>query len=481
MTLPLPDRSATTFAWASIAVMAGLAIAALPMVWAVMVIGVVGLSIVLLLEPTLALVMMLLLAPMKTLIETEFPISLPVDVGQMTLALALGVWLLRHLQLQEPFLNPFRIGVFSAVSIFASATLVTVPLAISVGTAINEWLKWFEMLLLIYLISDESLIRWPWLIVGLLGAGITQALIGIYQFQGGSGAPHLWILDYQYFRAFGTFGQPNPFGAFMGLMLPLSLGLAWGLLTVAWQDRRFSNIILLGLALAASAIVLIGLLVSWSRGAWIGFAGASIVLLWITPLNRWQGTLLLIGAMLIGGLLYVSGQVPPQISERVLNFTEDFTGFQDVRGVPINDDNYAVVERLAHWQSALAMATDHPWLGVGFGNYEPAYPDYQLVNWPDALGHAHNYYLNVLAETGIVGLLAYLVMWSIILGINYRVLASTIGWQRGVAIGLMGVWIHLAVHSFVDKLYVNNIFLHIGVLLGVLGVLHRHQLSNESM
>ncbi len=476
----VPTRTVYIGLWASIAVLVGFLMAMLPTVWAVLLVGGVGLAILLLLEPTLAIVMMLMLAPMKTLIETEFPIALPLDIGQGLFGAALGIWGLRRLGQKRPFSNPFRSTTFSSVSIFAGATLLTIPTALSVGMAINEWLKWFEILLLIYLISDQHLIRWPWLVVGLLAAGVVQALVGIYQFQGGSGAPHLWILDYRYFRAFGTFGQPNPFGAFMGLLLPLSLGVSWGLLTVVWRKWGRDDLLLFGLSLAVNAVLLVGLLVSWSRGAWIGFGAASVMLLWTIPPKRWQGTLLIGMALIMGGFLYLTGLLPAQISNRVLNFTEDFAGFQDVRGAPINDDNYAVVERLAHWQSALDMADDHPWFGVGFGNYETAYAHYALVNWPDALGHAHNYYINLLAETGFIGLLAYLLMWSIIVGITMRVLSKTTGWQRGVVVGLMGVWVHIGVHSFVDKLYVNNIFLHIGVLLGVLGVLH-HQQTTESM
>ena len=42
--------------------------------------------------------------------------------------------------------------------------------------------------------------------------------------------------------------------------------------------------------------------------------------------------------------------------------------------------------------------------------------------------------------------------------------------MRGLTLGLLGTWTHLAIHSFVDKLYVNNLFLHIGVMLGLLAV-----------
>jgi O-antigen ligase len=156
---------------------------------------------------------------------------------------------------------------------------------------------------------------------------------------------------------------------------------------------------------------------------------------------------------------------------RFSDFAQDLTGAADVRGVPISDANYAVIERLAHWQAAISMAEESPLLGIGFGAYEAAYGRHALVNWPLALGHAHNYYLNLLAETGIIGLVAYLGLWGATFALTLKALRRQVGIGRGIALGLLAVWIHLSVHSVFDKLYVNNLFLHIGALLGLIGAL----------
>ena len=112
------------------------------------------------------------------------------------------------------------------------------------------------------------------------------------------------------------------------------------------------------------------------------------------------------------------------------------------------------------------MANEQPWLGVGFGNYALAYPDYALINWPIPLGHAHNYYLNLLAETGLLGTAVHGLVWLYILWDNLLLLRC-LTWQwRGVALGLWGAWIALSVHQVVDKLYVNNIYIHLGAMLG---------------
>ena len=72
---------------------------------------------------------------------------------------------------------------------------------------------------------------------------------------------------------------------------------------------------------------------------------------------------------------------------------------------------------------------------------------------------------------GIIGLLAYAVLWISIIVQTWRATRQTNGWARGIAIGLMGTWAHLSVHQLVDKLYVANLHLHIGALLGVLSIL----------
>jgi O-antigen ligase len=117
------------------------------------------------------------------------------------------------------------------------------------------------------------------------------------------------------------------------------------------------------------------------------------------------------------------------------------------------------------------MARYHVLFGIGLGNYEPVYPGFRLVNWPYPLGHAHDIYLNVLAETGIIGLLAYGVLWVIVLWQTWRVTRSVDLWRRAAAIGLLGTWTHLSIHNLVDNLYVANIPLHLGALFGVLSIL----------
>jgi len=244
---------------------------------------------------------------------------------------------------------------------------------------------------------------------------------------------------------------------------------------------------IVGLVLLATALMGAALLASWSRGGWLGAGAAILAMLAALPRRAWLG-IGLVTLVLVGTLgLNVVGMLPLSISARLTDFMQ-YARFEDVRGVGISAENYAVIERLAHWQAALEMWQDNFWDGVGFGDYEPAYPAYRLVNWPIALGHAHNYYLNVAAETGLVGLLAYVLLWGAVFWRTWQVSrraegpvltcpggqcqgSVAEGWQRGLAIGLLGAWTHLSVHHLFDNLYVNNVHLQIGVMLGMVAVL----------
>lgn len=460
---------------AGIALVAGLAMALLPAPLAgALLVGVI-LVVLIAIEPVVGLVITLAAGPLKTLIATEAPYDLPLDVGQIALAATIGAWFAhktlhkptRHLSLKA--INP----VFPPLLVFIFVSALSIIDAASTSAGVRELLKWIEVALIAAITLDlirSDARRLRWIVWAALAAGTGHALIGLYEFFGGSGADHLaiTIAGRTFYRAFGSFGQPNPFAGFMGIGLTLALGTVWGSLrerAAIWQPVVYTVV----------AVLLAGALVaSWSRGAWMGVAAASMVMALFLPRNLWRGVLLVGGLALLFTVVWASGKLPGAIVERITDFTDIATGLADVRGVDIDTENYAEIERFAHWQAAVSMAESRPWLGVGFGNYPVAYPAHALMNWPEPLGHAHNYYLNTLAETGIIGLAAYLFMGAAVVRLTIAVLRrrSICAWERGVALGLLGVWSHLAIHSVLDKLYVNNVFLHIGVLLGILAALH---------
>lgn len=485
------------FLWL-LAVLAALAIAILPLELAVALLAVSIVIILTLITPLFGLGVALLLGPFGALEGIILGNTL-LDSGQAALLLTFAAWIGAGLARRRLYLP--RTTLNMPLLLFIGVTLLSLLDARSIQLGLVELIKWLEILLIIWLVADiasagernrkrtTDVIRT--LLAVLLAVGLSQALIGIWQFGlRGRGPEHFIVLD-RFYRAYGTFEQPNPFGGFMNLTALLAAGSLIGLSLAWWHNRRqvrstthFQPIAWWWIfSLLTAAATSLALIFSWSRGAWLGFIAGSAVLVLFGPRRLRVGILilLLVGAVFFGGLqlgLSIGFAPAASVADRLGGFQDEFT-IGDVRGVDINDANYAVLERLAHWQAAVDMARDDLWSGVGFGNYEAAYPEYALINWPAALGHAHNYYLNLLAEIGLPGLLAYLFFWGVVAWQSIR-LTGVLGWpERGVVVGLLAAWTALAVHHLVDKLYVNNIYVHLGAMLALLQLLAWPDLSDE--
>lgn len=478
------------YLWLIPSVAVGLAAAQLPTLLLAGIAAVVLLAAAIFAHPIAVFALLLVLAPLRTLYATEAPRlgypTIPLDIGQwLVLALVIS-WLIHCVRRRR-----FPAVVSSQTMRTASAPLVPLIVfivvsgsgafaALSLTTWLTEWLKWLQIAIIAVITIDLCIAGHRPAITGLLVlAGATNAAIGIYQYFGGSGALHL-LINERNFRAFGTFGQPNPFGGFMGVLFPLALV---GLLASLWaaykvvRARNFAAIpspmlksVFFGLA---ALLMAVALFMSWSRGAWLGF-GISVGSMVFALPRKLRHSLLVafVVAGAVGGLA-ISGRLPASITTRLSTITEDIFDVQDVRGVDITPVNYAVIERLAHWQAALNMATESPWLGVGLGNYEVAYSEFRLANWKFALGHAHNIYLNMLAEVGALGLITYVAFICAVLWYAWRVRRHPVVGSRLLAIGILGVWAYVIVHSLTDNLYVNNVFIHLSVTIGLLASLLR--------
>lgn len=467
----------TALIWGTIAIALGMVVGIFPLP-ITFVIATTAIFIVLtLIHPVSALMGLMILAPLRTLIATEAVFQLPIDIGQIAFIITLGTWGIHRIARGLPIFSVHWTVLSGPLILFLAVSAVSAWEATSLSAWLNEWIKWVQIfVLVIWVVNIGAEINWEWILCGLVLAGTANAIIGIYEFFGGSGALHLLIND-RFFRSFGTFGQPNPFAGFMGLMLPLSLTAVVGYSLRAYAEIRAGQMMPIRLVQVlfyglASALLAAGMIMSWSRGGWLGVAGAVGIICIAIPRQNWKGLLLITIVAGLIGLLWFGKLLPLSIIERLTTSTQEFFAFEDVRGVDIDPVNYAVVERLAHWQAALNMATAHPWFGVGFGNYEVVYPNFRLINWDEPLGHAHNYYLNILAELGVIGLLGYGKVWFTTIGLSWKARRHPDPLSRLIIIGLLGSWIYLAIHSMFDNLYVNNLFLHIGLMLGLLNLLY---------
>ena len=496
----------------------GLVLAQWPLLWATaLVSGSIG-CLLLLLHPTWGLIPLLLTVPLARLGGLTAA-GMRISPAEMMLVGVLLAWMIQMAAQRQirfphpPLLLPFLL--------FLGAMLASMPGALSLGAGAKELIKWGSMLGVYLFVAARVQRRHLGLVVGaILTAGCGQAALGVYQFFTARG-PEWFLLFDRFMRAYGTFEQPNPYGGYLGLTLPLAVALMFDICHLrfhrVWpgsggsapkddvsgsytrQRSSFDLKARIGrlAALGALLLMLVALAMSWSRGAWLGFGAAMLTM--IAAHGRRMARLRLrqtsvssveassaepspksailtgaaMGVLILALLLSSARLLPPTLAQRFAGLSVYLT-VGDVTTTEVTEANYAVIERLAHWQAALRMWADHPWRGVGIGNYPVVYPSYGLPHWPQPLGHAHNYYLNIGAEAGLVGLLFYLIFSISALWQAFRATQMTTGLRRAVALGALGALVHLTVHSLFDNLYVHTMYLQIAVLLGLLAVISPH-------
>jgi len=350
---------------------------------------------------------------------------------------------------------------------FGIVLLYSTLAAQSLEQAIPELIKWAEVALVYFLgvqLLDERH-RLPFVMFLLLAAA-GEAVIGMRQFMFRIG-PEAFELG-RFLRAYGTFGQPNPYAGYLGLALPLSLALSLWAGQKAWEHRKQSGQAALRSGLLAlfilglTAIIAGGIVASWSRGAWLGVAASVVAVLALYSLS---GRILILLGALAGFILLPV--LPASITARLADIARYF-GTWNVRTVLVTDENFSVMERVAHWQVAWEMFADHPWLGVGVGNWDVVYPRYAIDQWFDSMGHAHNVLFHYAAVAGILGALTYLWLWLGSLVAAFVAIIRNIGLNRAIAIGVFGLLVHLSIHNQLDNLWVQGMPLMIALALSLL-------------
>lgn len=273
--------------------------------------------------------------------------------------------------------------------------------------------------------------------------------------------------DVRWLRPYGLTPHPNPYAGY--LMVGILCALAWVIMSTHRQDTpvhdanitRFMDWRQI-VALVMGIALLFGIYILWltfSRGAWLGFATAVMGMMLIyTITRRWTKPLIwrgigLMGAIIFMGAIFV-GLYHPFLLAR--------TGVRDEYV-----ESRAINERAIHLSIAYRAFEQSPVLGVGIGNfawYATYYLRYALR--VDMKGdNIHNVYLLALTELGIIGLL--LLVAGLFASINHipadpHQLAL---WGAVVALAVVGLFDH----------YTWSMLAYGGLWWGLMGaVLHPH-------
>jgi O-antigen ligase len=249
---------------------------------------------------------------------------------------------------------------------------------------------------------------------------------------------------------FGSFVSRNNFAAWLEMAIAVPIGLLFG--GAVERDKRL---------LYATAVVLMGvsLIVSGSRGGLvvllveIGF----VFLLTYTSRSRGRNVIrvLMIAGLLVAivlGTLFVGGE------------TSLTRIGQDEQAQAVE-----TVSRQQMWAVTLQLIGDNLPFGAGLGAFGVAYTKYDAASGFERVEQAHNDFLQVVSDAGIVGALLGIFFLMLLFRLGRRALKTTNQFRRGLAAGCLAGIFGALVHSIFDfGLHTTSIALLFLTLTGVL-------------
>ncbi|MCX6049460.1 MAG: hypothetical protein NT075_30535, partial [Chloroflexi bacterium] len=228
----------------------------------------------------------------------------PASATDLILLAAIALWFAdgvrrRTLQLRGSILTTLLL-------LYVGVLYLSLLGAINLGEATVEMVKWLEVMIVLVLVRAMlTPLQAPWLVAALLIAGVSQAVLGIYQFIFQIG-PTWFIILGRFMRASGSFHQPNPYAGYLGLSLPVAVSLmlwAWTCLLTG-QGKRLIVLCWAGFTSLSAGLIGAALLASWSRGGWLGgLTGVGIVVVLrsrLAALSSAVVILLVLCALLLG-------------------------------------------------------------------------------------------------------------------------------------------------------------------------------------
>jgi len=329
-------------------------------------------------------------------------------IGVLTI---IGYRLIRNYPLDFRF-----IGLLTVVSIFGVATglktvlgFVAAVWAWEASKSKGRILRFFRILVIV---------------------GVAEAVLGLFQYFVAPG----WILGYQNeptMPVSGTLINRNHFAGLLGMIIPISLSLAYARFrNMADASRSY----LFGLA---GVVMALALIFSLSRMGLITFLTTLTLIVMLLRLRRSEGRF---GALLAFGIpaFVIAGALWIGVDAVVQRYGD-------------NPSEYLLeLPRASTYRDTLRMIGDNPF-GVGSNRYADVFRQYQTAYNSVLFDHAHNDYLETIAEWGIVvGLTMWLGLWGIELLCVWRFLHTESEEDLAILLGCAGSIFAMLMHSLVD-------------------------------
>ncbi len=260
----------------------------------------------------------------------------------------------------------------------------------------------------------------------------------------------LWNKQAAHYVVSPFYNDHTSYGAAIAMYLPFAALFAFS--RHYSQKIRNAGLVVLG-------ILLIALVLSYSRAAWVSIIAALIVWSIIKLKIRFQ-PIFITAIVVIAFVFSFQHQILMHLERNSDESSSDL--MEHVSSISNISSDASNLERINRWSSAISMFKDKPVFGYGPGTYMFQYAPFQLnrdrtiisTNAADG-GNAHSEYLGPLSESGVLGLVTFLIIIITVLytGIhaysrlkNPRIRSIILA----AIVGLVTYYVHGFLNNFLD-------------------------------
>lgn len=252
-----------------------------------------------------------------------------------------------------------------------------------------------------------------------------------------------WVMDPFY-------NDHTAYGAAIALFIPVFTGFLF--------DKQYNRTLKFFAAIIL-LFLLVGLVFSFSRAAWISVLAALFIalLLFFKIKFRW---VFLIVAVLLSTFFYFQSDILSKLEKNKQDSSANLV--EHVQSISNISSDASNLERINRWQSALKLFKERPIFGWGPGTYQFVYAPFQQTRNKTIIstnagdkGTAHSEYIGPLSESGILGMLSILAIVIVISITSVRLYKRTKNAEVKMLtlvyfLGLVTYFIHGALNNFLD-------------------------------
>ena len=266
---------------------------------------------------------------------------------------------------------------FVLIYILSAITSLSVMTSIQIAMLVVSFILFYFVI--INSVTTEKHLKI--MVTSFISIGLIISIYGIYQYLFAGTFSSASFVDKEMFqdittRVSGTFDNPNVMGEYLLLVIPVAMTFCFN--SKKWLERIAS--------IAITAIMVVCLALTYSRGCYLGLIACIGIFLLLINLK--------FILLFIAGIIAVPFALPQSIINR----------FSSIGNTNDSSTSY----RISIWKGAIDMIKDYWYRPIGQGTvaFNRIYPLYSYSGV--GAEHTHNLFLQLIIETGILGIIAFI-------------------------------------------------------------------------